>query len=726
MSGSIRDAAIDDLGRACIRLEDGLRWTPQFAGREVHYQVTRSDDGHTFQVGLPEYTFISLLDGDTRVAEAVSIAARQLKSDAFTAGDAQRIIRWLIDHRLAKTEETGERAGGSNPQGLDDSTAARRPRDLFWWPIPLIDPHRWLSRLEHPLGWIYSSAAIPVWGVLWVVALFCLVTQFPEFQAASAGILAPSNWLAMLLAWAGLKVVHELAHGLACTRFGGEVHEAGIVMILLAPVAYLDASSSSCFRSRWQRFVVAAAGIHIELTIAAVCVLLWTRTSDPQMQQWLFNIAFMAGVSTILFNANPLMKFDGYYMLSDLLGMPNLASRSTQCFKSSLHRLMFGEAISLPKSDRPHRWPLTMFGALLVFWRLLVCTTLSITAAQMFHGFGVLLACAAVIVWLFHPARQFARHVLRLSSIQPQKVVRFAGIVTVVLPVLYFGMFRLEIPVRHRAAGIVQFRDDSVLRASASGFVREVFVADGQTVKAGDILLRLENEELTAEILELQQEAEAAALRYRAAMSGLKSAQAQIEEQNRESIERQLAEKREQLQGLSVVAPCDGRIIARNLDTLPGTYAEIGQELLTVADEHRKELLLLIPEDASQSIMWDGIRELSYRTRSSGRRIGRLERATPRATRRLEQPALSAPLGGPLAVQPRPDITDDREPMELLLPHLTAVVQLEDADAAGIRAGELGYALLEGDDQPAGILAWNALRRWIESKLEWAARDQST
>ena len=392
-----RDMAIESIPQLRIRLRDGLIWVPQWNDRGVTYLVTRPEDDRTFQMGLSEYTLASLFDGQTTVAEAMSISARELGASAFEPHEAERIMQWLVDNRLAEFQG---RTALAESTATIPKPAHQRPRDLFWFQIPLFNPERLLHQLDRLFGWFYSTAAILLWLPLWIVAAISLVGNGDELQLASVGILAPTNWISLLFAWIVLKILHELAHGVACTRLGGRISEAGIVLILLTPLAYVDASASTRFRSRWHRMIVALAGMHIEITVAACAIMIRSSLTDPVIRQWLLNTAFMAGVGTILFNANPLMKFDGYYILSDLLRLPNLSGRASLCLKSAVHRVLFGTPIPRPAVDRARSRQLMIFGILQFFWRVMICSTMAVAAATLFHGFGIIASVIGVFGWL--------------------------------------------------------------------------------------------------------------------------------------------------------------------------------------------------------------------------------------------------------------------------------------------------------------------------------------
>ena len=164
-------------------------------------------------------------------------------------------------------------------------------------------------------------------------AVGVLYVDWQRFSAGSAGILAPGNWWSLAAAWFVLKLGHEISHAAVCKKYGGTVREMGLIFILFAPVAYVDVTSCWRFSSKWHRIHTAAAGMYAELFLAALAVFGWSAESAV-VQHLLHNVVFMASLTTILFNANPLMRFDGYYLLTDLVDVPNLYSQGTQWVQS--------------------------------------------------------------------------------------------------------------------------------------------------------------------------------------------------------------------------------------------------------------------------------------------------------------------------------------------------------------------------------------------------------
>jgi putative peptide zinc metalloprotease protein len=449
-----RDDSTRDLLRSRLTLREDVRFWPERYGERIWYHIEHREAGRFFRVGLAEYTFMSLLDGETSLGEAVSLTACALGPDALTEQQATTIALWLLDSNLASATDA--------PAKSSEANASRRLTEKlnpFWIKLPIGNPDRLLDALSPWLGWIHAGPTVVISFCLWMAAAVFLVGHWDSFSAASTSIFAPANWLYLTATWIGLKVVHELSHALACKRHGGSVRETGLIFILPAPMAFVDVTSSIRFRSKWQRIQVSAGGMYVELTLAAIAILLWGQIDSPVLKHVLHNIVIMASLSTILFNANPLMRFDGYYILSDLLQIPNLYQRGSDFLK----RLGKGLVLGIPQPAVKERGLrahfVRVYGVAAFCWRMLICAGLLIAASAMFEGLGILLALAGIVAWFGKPAWKMLRLLADLRQLNPRMFFRTATMSTLAAGLLAGVFFFTPWPGGRVAPGYVEFRD---------------------------------------------------------------------------------------------------------------------------------------------------------------------------------------------------------------------------------------------------------------------------
>ena len=164
---------------------------------------------------------------------------------------------------------------------------------------------------------------LTIWLAVVALAIYLVCQNWLEFYAGSQGILSGYGWLWMVATWILLKAVHEFGHASCCHRFGGNVREFGLAFICFFPVAYVDVTSSWKVGNKWKKIATASAGIYVELFVAALAAIGWFCIDDPMIKSGLYNVMVVASITTVVFNINPLMKFDGYYMLADFVEIPN-------------------------------------------------------------------------------------------------------------------------------------------------------------------------------------------------------------------------------------------------------------------------------------------------------------------------------------------------------------------------------------------------------------------
>jgi len=711
-------------------LRSDLIFIPRRGRWKAWYQIEARHSGRYFRIGVTEYAFISLLDGNTTIGEAVSLTARRFGPDAFSEDQATSIIVWLLENDLAELTETSL-AGGKQNSGV---MSERRKTSLierlnpFWLKLPFGNPDAFIGKLLPLTSWLHSWAAIIVSLVIWVAAAVALASSWSRFESSWSAVLHRSNWIWLGMSWLFLKIVHELSHAVACRRHGGEVRDSGVIFILLAPVAYVDVTSSLSFRSRWQRIQTAAGGIYAELTIASLAALAWTMTDSPLLSHHLVNLIWSASVTTIVFNANPLMKFDGYYILSDLLDRPNLYTDSTQHLHRLANRLFFGVKSDGVRSSGQDAILTATYGVAAFVWRMLICAGLLISASVMFHGAGIILAAGGVLLWFGRPLLQLGRRLWQLTRLDPRKTLRATVLGTASTAALLAFLFLTPWPAGATAPGILDHQDLIIVRADTPGFVRKIHVADGEQVAYGQLLIELENEELTNELADIRVAIEQSDVRRRQHLRNLETAAVQIETENHAALQKRFIEKQQQADALTVRAPVAGRVMSRSLVWAEGTYAQPGTELVAIGNDSRKELRVSISQDdarwleASKTKSAHGA-AIEVRLRSAGLVTGTVRRILPGATRTPLHESLTAPAGGPLAVQAN---SDEKTESKFILtePRVTAVIDLPPEIAATIPAGSFGHVWLKTDTSPTiAEAATRIATRWINNQLDAAERE---
>ena len=339
---------------------------------------------------------LASLDGKKSIRQITAELARTL--DGTTAsideGRAVKICQWLVQNNLVFGHEV------DSSKRLDTQAKMVQRAKLMGWINPisckfrLFNPNRVLTSIQPYTQWAFSSWMFVIWLLTGGYAAATLFNNWDKLGGASAGIFSGTSWIWLLAIWIALKVVHEAAHGIACRRFGGEVPEAGVLLLLFTPMAYVNVTSMWRFANRWHRIVVAAAGMYVELFISFVSIIVWHRYPGV-VGDIAFDVFVMSSVTTILFNANPLMRFDGYFILSDLLNVPNLYTKGTKWFGDRIKSLTLASP-KRPISTARRIAPSCIYGTLAFFWKIIICFSLIIGASVIFYGAGIVLAASVL------------------------------------------------------------------------------------------------------------------------------------------------------------------------------------------------------------------------------------------------------------------------------------------------------------------------------------------
>ena len=722
--------SVREIGSMRLALRSDLRVSPRIEGGESYFVIDDPLHGRYYRLGAAEYAFVSLLDGQTTLREALAKLSCAAPRHQLSEHEAAGLCRWLARQDLAQTPESSraERLTARAEQDEQRQWLARINPLAFRIPV-LAHPDRFVQSMERAFGWIFSPAAFGVWIGLVLTGVYRLHANWEPFSSSLRGFLAPDNWLWIGVCWLLLKLLHELAHGIACHRYGGAVREAGVMVVMLAPLAYVDVTSSWRFPDRWQRIVVAAAGMYAEIAVAAIAAIVWSEAESPWTRFLCANLVAMAGVATLVFNANPLMKFDGYYILSDFLGIPNLYPNGEQYLKTWARRHLFGVPAISPDWPRRQRRIIQAYAWASLSWRVATCVALVASAAALFHGAGIAMAGFAIFAWAIQPLFRFLGYLCGRDTQDRPQCWRFVGIMAPTITVVAGVLLYVPWPGLRTAPAIVEYAPQTIVRAGTAGFVREVHARDGQTVRKGETLLTLENRNLARELEELEGKIDQASIRALRHRQGGEPAAAQAEDRQRAAYESQRDELFDQLDQLVVRAPRSGRFSRRGLDALLDTYLELGAEIGVIGDEGRKEIQLSLSEDDYDAFTRRGGASVTVNVPRQPLWRDMIDVIQPRATLQPPHPALIASNGGPLAVRAEPpeSLREGRpappEPT-LLAPRFLGRIRLDRVTSERLHAGQTAEIGFRPCDRTIGQHLYYSLAEWLRARMRPESTDR--
>lgn len=686
-----------ELANTRLKLREGLRFIMHENRSATTYVLRDPITSKVHELGVTQYAFVSGFDGTSTLGQLTQKLANTLPHTAMSCQQAEQTARYLLDHQLAfAIDASGSRIESTDrlTQQRSELQTQRRSENAnpLFVKVPLANPAPWLDRLTPTFGWILSRSGLVGIFCLMLVAALQLWQYSSDVELSLRGFLDPASAIWLALVFIGLKIVHELGHGIACHRFGGRVSEAGVVFILFIPIPYVDVTSAWCFQSRRQRLLVSAAGMLIEMAIASVAAIAWTMSVDPVVRFHLMNIIVMGTVTTLLFNANFLMRFDGYFLLSDAIAIPNLAPTSRALVTAYAKRLLLGTPLSLSQHERNQSFTLLSYGVAAMVWRVIVCIGLALVASQLFFGFGVILAIASLLAWFGRPSWSFIQQLLSDDvSAQQNRQYLLRRTLPAAIGVLVV-LCVIPWPWQASAPAIVRHRDSQVVRCRTSGFLEQINAIDGQTVLAGDVIAVFQDERLVADIRMTSCRLSASNLRLRRELAAGHIASHQAEQTLCRSLETRLEELLTRQEGLEIRAEIAGTVVAPAFEDQIGMHCDEGVEICRIVNPNRKELLVSISQKDRQSFAQRSGGNVQFLFSCIGEETVEFEHVDPHAKRSTD-PRLSASGGGDLVQQQL------GEEMELVEPRFEGVALLSNDQASRLFAGTQGSVRLSNRPQ---------------------------
>lgn len=359
--------------------------------------------------------------------------------------------------------------------------------------FPLWDPDRFLVRALPLARWAFSRIGFFLWLMVIGLGLKVVVDHFGALTAEGRDVLAPGNLIYLYAGIVVLAVIHEMGHAFACRIYGGEVHTLGIMLLVFTPLPFIDASASWAFRERWKRITVAAAGMYFELFIAGLAALAWANTGPGLVHTLAYNLMFAASVSTLLFNVNPLLRFDGYYILADLLNVPNLYGRAQKQLKYLAQRYLLGMRQAQPVAEAGREGGLlVLYGVSSFVYRIFVFSAIIFFVGRQFLVIGVLLAFFCVVMWVVIPTGKYV-HFLASSPALNRCRLRAVWVSVALLGFPLGFLYLVPFPNGFKAPGVVEAQTYQLVTPETEGTLESVHARSNREVETGEPLVSLRN-----------------------------------------------------------------------------------------------------------------------------------------------------------------------------------------------------------------------------------------
>jgi len=561
----------------------------QFQGRNC-WVVKDPLAAKYYRFEAEELAMLRMLDGHNSAADIQRRFESAFAPQRIDIAEIQRLIGMLHRSGLVIADALGQ---GSQ---LLTRRRERRVQETVDFLVNLlairlrgVDPDRFLSALNRSFGWLFHPLALLAGLLFGISSLLLLFTQFETLQArlpALEEFFSPRNGLLLAIVLAGTKIAHELGHGLSCKRYGGECHELGVMFLVFMPCLYCNVSDAWMVRGKWRRAMIGAAGMYVELLLASACSYLWWFSQPGLLNTVCLDIMFICSVSTLLFNANPLMRYDGYYILADLLEIPNLRQKGADLISACCTAWLFGAGRSLdPLLPQRHRFSFAAFAAASTVYRWLVTLSILGFLYKMLVPYelaviGHILAFASLASLIAQPAWRITKFLQVPGRFQQMRKTRFAAAV-ILSAALLATVLAVPLPYRVVCDAIALPADAASIYVEAAGTLEQIHARPGMTLREGEPIVTLANIEMRLTLEKLCGERRLRGTRVlsvqQRALAGDERAAAEIEtlRESLRMIEQQIAQVEQDTRRLRIVAPRDGCLIPVALR--PAAPADTGQ-----------------------------------------------------------------------------------------------------------------------------------------------------
>ncbi|MGC9461971.1 efflux RND transporter periplasmic adaptor subunit [Vibrio genomosp. F10] len=659
-----------------------------------------------FQRFTPQaYQLIGLMDGHRTLQQVWDLACESLGDELPTQDEVIQLVGQLNKANVIQTDVLPSIEHLHRRQKSEENKKfIQQIKSPLSIRIPVIDPERFLNSTR----WVAKVVFSPFGAFIWLLVMGLGITLSAIHWDSlthnlSDQVLSVDNLLIMALVYPMVKLVHELGHGYAVKRWGGEVHEMGIMLLIFIPVPYVDASTAASFRNKHQRMLVGAVGVLGELFMAALAMIVWSLVEPGLVRAMAYNVMLIGGISTLLFNGNPLLRFDAYYVLADYLEIPNLASRGNAQIGYLVKRYCFriSEARTNAYSRSESMW-LASYSVAAYVYRLFVMVAISLFVASQYLIVGVLLALWSVWSSLFAPIFKVMAKPMKdpLMRRKNKQIYLFS---TLFLAGLLGMLFFLPVPHNTYAQGVLYVPNQSYVKAEVSGFVDRLVAKEASFVETDDILLQMNAPDIQAEVLVLEANLREAKVRYEASISDRSESDILLQELR--FIEQEYQSVLDRLNSLTLYSRETGIFTLPNRRGIEGRYFNRGEVIGYVVDYQNLPLTVMISEDDIDRVRTQ-TRAVALKFVSTPEREFKaaILRQIPSSTQQIPSSVLTTDGGGLIALDP--NRTEDLKSYQSYFR-----LDLDSLDAPKFRFDERVHVMFQHDPEPL-VYRWHrSIRR---------------
>jgi putative peptide zinc metalloprotease protein len=517
--------------------------------------------------------------------------------------DVEEVLKFLQHNQLLRPDPLASAAPmAARHKAAAGSLSTQLLHHYLFFRIPLFKPDRWLTRVAPAFDWLFSQAFLRLTLAALLVAGVLVWREWDQFRATLAGSFTPGGLLSYAFAVVAVKCAHEMGHALTAKRYGCRVPAMGVAFLVMWPVPYTDTNDVWRLANRRQRLKVAAAGVATELVVAVWATLAWAALPDGQLREILFPLATTTWIATLAINASPFMRFDGYFVVSDWLDMPNLHARAFALARWDLRERLFGLGEPPPEHFPPRRhWGLILFAWAIWIYRLVLFLGIAVLVYHFFIKLvGIFLFCVEMSWFVIRP---IAGELRVWRSLWPRLRQSGRARRSALVAVLALLLFVVPWPTRVHSVAVLRPANVFPIHAPEHAQVLALPFGEGARVAPGQALMQFAAPENIGRRAALQ--AQLVRLRWQVGASGFEAeqrAQSGVLREQLATAEAESAALDEEAARYRPVAPFAGTLRDIEPELAEGSWAGRNERVAVLVSDSTHEVSGYLDEDAMRRV----------------------------------------------------------------------------------------------------------------------------
>lgn len=635
------------------RLRNHVSFVRQEYRGEIWYIYQDHSTNRFHKLDYSAHQFLSLMNGERSIQDIVRALDASHEGEPYSHEEIFQLLGKL--HRIDLLQTN------ANPDTEELYQRAQQQQQKRWkvflrnpisFRVTLFDPEELLTKTLPFVKPLFTGLAFSAFLIILFIAALLTGSFWPELSSSSIEqALLPTNLLLLALIYPFVKLLHELGHAFSVKYWGGEVHEIGIIFVLLLPIPYVDASAASAFSHKRQRLLVGAAGIIVELFLACLALFVWLGVEPGIVKDLAFNVMLITGVSTLLFNGNPLLRYDGYFVFSDVIEIPNLAPRSNHYIGYLIQRYFLRlKDTPSPAHDPGEKLWFSCYSPAAFVYRMIILSVIVMIVADQQFILGAMLGGWVLYNQILLPISKHVRFILfekRLHQHRRYAVLSSSAVVACLAGVLFI----LPFPLVTITQGIIWLPENARIHVGSTGFVNELLVESGSTVSKGETLIVLADPSLSARIKILAAQLQELETRNKAAWS-TDRVQSKIIGEQISLIQANIQQTTARHEALRIQSPVDGKVIIPDFRNIEGKYLKQGDFIAYVVAPAKMTALAIIRQDDMGLLSKMDAVDVAYSGEISNTLPATITRIIPEIGHQLPSPALGTTGGGNISIDP--------------------------------------------------------------------------